>query len=87
MFSHVFNPKIIHHQGESDRAGHMLEQAGGVADFKVSSGGKSLLEQLVGQLSCLGKAVNAATDFYIDEAALLMLSQVILTDGVFWEHI
>ena len=49
--------------------------------------GKSLLEQLVGQRSRLGKAVDTATDFDIDKAALLMRSQVILADDVLREHI
>ena len=55
--------------------------------FIVSCWGELLLEVLVCKASCVRQAVNAASNFQINETISLFLIQVVLVDDVLGGHL
>jgi hypothetical protein len=84
-FAHVFHSEIIDYEGEGHRAADVLPQAGGVRHLEVAGGDKTLLEELVGQGSRLGEAIDCLADFDVHEAILRAAGKVVLVNDVLGE--
>lgn len=77
-----FNAKIIDYKSKRDGTRDVSPKAGGVGHFIVPRWRKSLFQELVCQSPRLGKSVNCLSDFYVNEAALLLPLQVVLLNNV-----
>ena len=87
LFTNIFDSKIIDDKAECDCMGNVFPWSEGVGYFIVSLWGDLLLEVLVREATCLRQAVNATSDFQINETICLFIIQVVLVNDVLGEHL
>ncbi len=86
MFVSVLDSKVVHDEGESDRACVMTPEAWGYGAWCIPVGGKELLELLVGQELGLGEAIHAALNFNIDVPIVDQGVEPVVVHDVSGEH-
>jgi len=86
LFVSVLDSKVVHDEGESDRACVMMPEAWGYGAWCIPMGGKELLELLVGQEPGLGEAIHAALNFNIDVPIVDQGVEPVVVHDVSGEH-
>jgi hypothetical protein len=68
FFSDVFDTKIVDNQRERDWLCFMFPQAGSIVTFLITMREETLLKELVGEDTCLGKAPHGAPHFEVNKS-------------------
>ena len=80
LFANVFNPEVVHYEGEHDGSPFVTPEAGSGIQLVVACFVETFLEKLVGQNSGLGKSVNASDDLEVDPTVPDMVGEVVFID-------
>ena len=81
-FAYVFDPKIIHDEGEDYWAPFVPPEPGSHGTLVVVVVLETLFKELVGEAAGLGEAVDAVADLEVDPSVVDEVLEIILVDEV-----